>query len=137
MSRKLAPLAEGFVFLESPRWHDGKLWVSDMHDDRVLTVDLAGHRETVVAVPGQPSGLGWLPDGRLLVVSMTDRRLLRLDAAGLSVVADLGSIATFHCNDMVVDAQGRAYIGNFGFDFDAGMPPQSAVLALVLPDGTM
>jgi sugar lactone lactonase YvrE len=137
MPRTLAPLADGFVFLEGPRWHDGKLWVSDMHDDRVLTVDLDGRRETVVEVPGQPSGLGWLPDGRLLVVSMTERRLLRLDPTGLSVVADLSSVATFHCNDMVVDAQGRAYIGNFGFDFEAGMPQQTAVLALVLPDGTV
>ena len=137
MSRKLAPLAEGFAFLEGPRWRDGKLWVSDMHDDRVLAVDLAGRRETVVEVPGQPSGLGWLPDGRLLIVSMTDRRLLRLDAAGLSVVADLSGVATFHCNDMVVDAHGRAYVGNFGYDFEAGMPPRAATLALVLPDGTV
>ncbi len=137
MARKLAPLAEGFAFLEGPRWRDGKLWVSDMHDDRVLTVDLAGHRETVVEVPGQPSGLGWLPDGRLLVVSMTDRRLLRLDPTGLSVVANLGGVATFHCNDMVVDARGRAYVGNFGYDFESGSPPCSAVLALVLPDGSV
>jgi sugar lactone lactonase YvrE len=137
MPRQLAPLADGFVFLEGPRWHDGKLWVSDMHDDRVLTVDLAGHRETVVEVPGHPSGLGWLPDGRLLIVSMTDRQLLRLDPSGLRVVADLSAIATFHCNDMVVDAHGRAYVGNFGYDFEAGMPSRSAVLALVLPDGTV
>lgn len=135
--RTLAPFAEGFAFLEGPRWRDGKLWVSDMHDDRVLTVDLAGHSETVVEVPGRPSGLGWLPDGRLLVVSMTDRRLLRLDATGLSVVADLSGVATFHCNDMVVDAHGRAYVGNFGYDFEAGMPQRSAALALVLPDGTV
>src|SRR5262249_55560110 len=88
-------------------------------------------------VPGQPSGLGWLPDGRLLVVSMTDRRLLRLDPSGLSVVADLSDVATFHCNDMVVDRQGRAYIGNFGSDFEGGGAPRPAVLALVLPDGTV
>jgi sugar lactone lactonase YvrE len=137
MPRTLTPLAEGFAFLESPRWRDGKLWVSDMHDDRVLTVDLAGRRETVVEVPGRPSGLGWLPDGRLLVVSMTERRLLRLDACGLGVAADLSGIATFHCNDMVVDAHGRAYVGNFGYDFESGEAPRLAVLALVLPDGTV
>jgi len=137
MPRTLSPLAEGFVILEGPRWRDGKLWVSDMHDDRVLTVDLAGRRETVVEVPGRPSGLGWLPDGRLLVVSMTDRRLLRLDATGLNVAADLSGLATFHCNDMVVDAQGRAYVGNFGSDFEAGEAPRSATLALVLPDGSV
>ena len=66
--------------------------------------------------PGQPSGLGWLPDGTLLVVSMTDRRVLRFEHDRLVVHAELGDIATFHCNDMVVDADGRAYVGNFGFD---------------------
>lgn len=137
MARTLVTLAQGFVFLEGPRWHDGKLWVSDMHDDRVLTVDLAGRSATVVNVPGRPSGLGWLPDGRLLIVSMSDRRLLRLDPTGLAVVADLSGIATFHCNDMVVDAHGRAYIGNFGYDFEAGMQPCSATLAVVHPDGTV
>ena len=137
MPRTLTLLAEGFAFLEGPRWHDGRLWVSDMHDDRVLTVDLAGRREIVVEVPGRPSGLGWLPDGRLLIVSMTDRRLLRLDAGGLSVVADLSGVATFHCNDMVVDARGRAYVGNFGYDFETGEPQRSAALALVFPDGTV
>jgi sugar lactone lactonase YvrE len=137
MPRTLAPLAQGFAFLEGPRWRDGKLWVSDMHDDRVLSVDLAGRSQTVVEVPGRPSGLGWLPDGRLLIVSMTDRRLLRLDPAGLTVVADLSGIAPFHCNDMVVDARGRAYVGNFGYDFEAGQPPRSAALALVLPDGSV
>ena len=110
-------LLDGLAFGESPRWHDGKLWFSDMHAHRVMTVDLGGKAETIVEVPGQPSGLGWLPDGRLLVVSMTDRRLLRLDPAGLVEVADLHELASYHCNDMVVDEQGRAYVGNFGFDF--------------------
>jgi sugar lactone lactonase YvrE len=128
-------LAGGFVFLEGPRWHDGKLWVSDMHDDRVLTVDARGSSQTVVEVPGQPSGLGWTPDDRLLIVSMIDRRLMRLDPDGLQHVADLSGIATYHCNDMVVDARGRAYVGNFGWNFEEGGPPVPAALALVLPDG--
>ncbi len=66
----------------------------------------------------RPSGLGWLPDGRLLFVSMVDRRLMRLDPGGPVVHAELGHIATFHCNDMVVDSRGTAYVGNFGFDLD-------------------
>jgi sugar lactone lactonase YvrE len=135
--RSLSHLVGGFVFLEGPRWHDGKLWVSDMHAERVLAVDLHGRYETVVEVPGRPSGLGWLPDGRLLVVSMTDRRLLRLDASGLSEVADLSGVATYHCNDMVVDGSGRAYIGNFGSDYERGDAPRPAALALVSPDGTV
>jgi sugar lactone lactonase YvrE len=137
MTRTLSVLADGFAFLEGPRWRAGKLWVSDMHDDRVLSIDLTGRCETVAEVPGRPSGLGWLPDGRLLIVSMTDRRLLRLGPGGLTTVADLSGIATFHCNDMVVDAHGRAYVGNFGFDFEAGVPPVNAALALVLPDGSV
>ena len=127
-------LLDGLVFPEGPRWHAGKLWFSDMHAHCVMTVDLAGRAETVVEVPGQPSGLGWLPDGRLLVVSMTDRRLLRLDPGGLTVAADLSALASFYCNDMVVDARGRAYVGNFGFDLHAEAPFHPAELVLVPPD---
>ena len=101
-----ALLLEQIAFPESPRWHDGAFWFSDFYTHRVLRVGSDGVPETVVQVPGQPSGLGWLPDGRLLVVSMMDRRLLRLDGMRLSEVADLSSLAPFHCNDMVVDAQG-------------------------------
>jgi sugar lactone lactonase YvrE len=106
-----------------------------MYDHLVLAVDMDGNAETILAVPGQPSGLGWLPDGTLLVVSMTDRRLLRLDPTGLAEVADLSALATFHCNDMVVDAEGRAYVGNFGWDLHGGGSPVEAVLALVPPTG--
>lgn len=121
---------------EGPRWHDGRLWFSDAGTNQVMTVDLDGNVETVVEVPGQPSGLGWLPDERLLVVSMTDRRLLRLDPDGLVEVADLRELASFHCNDMVVDQQGRAYIGNFGYAFsDPSATPKLAEVVLVTPDG--
>jgi sugar lactone lactonase YvrE len=129
-------LLDGLGFPEAPRWHDGKLWFSDMGTCRVMTVDLEGTAQTIVEVPEQPSGLGWLPDKRLLVVSMKDRRLLRLDPHGLVEIADLHEFASFHCNDMVVDQQGRAYIGNFGFDID---DPEAALkyakLILVTPDG--
>src|SRR5262249_60114287 len=128
-------LLDGILFPEGPRWHEGKLWFSDMHAHRVMTVDLAGRAEVVVEVPNQPSGLGWLPDGRLLVVSMIDRRLLRLDPGGLAVAADLSALASFHCNDMVVDDRGRAYVGNFGFDLHAEAPFRPAELVLVPPDG--
>jgi sugar lactone lactonase YvrE len=106
-----------------------------MHAKRVVRVGVDGRAHTVVEVPERPSGLGWLPDGRLLVVSMYDRRLMRLDPSGLTRVADLSGIATFHCNDMVVDQQGRAYIGNFGFDLIAGESQRTTSLARVDPDG--
>ena len=126
---------DGLYFPEGPRWHDGRLWFSDMHGHRVMTVGLDGVSRVVVDVPAAPSGLGWLPDGRLLVVSMEDRKLMRLDPDGLHEVADLSPWATFYCNDMVVDAQGRAYVGNFGFDLHGGAPPVPAALVLVLPNG--
>ncbi len=128
-------LLEGFTFLEAPRWRDGKLWFSDFFDHQVLAMDAGGQVETICEVPHQPSGLGWLPDGRMLVVSMTDRRVLRLETDGLVEHADLSHLATFHTNDMVVDDQGRAYVGNFGSDLAAGGMPEPAALILVTPDG--
>jgi sugar lactone lactonase YvrE len=135
MKQETEILLDGLIFPEGPRWHDEKLWFSDMAAKRVATVDLDGNAETVAEVPGQPSGLGWLPDGRLLVVSMTDRRLLRLDPDGLHEFANLSDLASFHCNDMVVDQKGRAYIGNFGFDFGADKPFKKAEIVLVTPEG--
>lgn len=131
-------LVEGIVFGEGPRWHDGRLWFSDMHADCVMAVGLDGACEKIVDVPGQPSGLGWLPDGRLLVVSMVDRRLLRLEGGQLVEHADLSNIATWHCNDMVVDGRGNAYVGNFGYDLEPEEPVQvEATMALVAIDGTV
>jgi sugar lactone lactonase YvrE len=127
-------LLDGLAFPESPRWHDGKLWFSDMYAGEVMTVTLQGEAHIVAMVPQQPSGLGWLPDGRLLVVSMLDRRLVRLDHDGLNLYADLWEFTDWHCNDMIVDAQGRAYVGNFGFDFMEKEPLKPTALVLITPD---
>jgi len=135
MTHRLEVLLTGLRFGEGPRWHDDRLWFSDMHDRRVIAVGLDGAAETMVETPHDCSGLGWLPDGRLLVVSMEDRKLLRLDPGGLAEAADLSGVATFHCNDMLVDAAGRAYVGNFGFDLHEQATPTPADLALVHPDG--
>ncbi len=137
MTGRTETLLDGLRFPEGPRWRDGRLVFSDMHDQKVLAVGVDGQVETVARVPEDPSGLGWLPDGRMLVVSMRDRRLLRQDPEGLVEVADLSSIATHHCNDMVVDAAGRAYVGNFGFDLYTGQQPVTAKLARVDPDGSV
>jgi sugar lactone lactonase YvrE len=129
---KLETLLDGLCFGEGPRWHRDRLWLSDMHAHTVLTVDLGGKREDVLEVPGKPSGLGWLPDGRLLVVSMNDRRLLRRESDGRVVThADLSGFTASPCNDMVVDAQGRAFVGNFGFDFEHGEKPRTTSLLRV------
>lgn len=135
MSQETKVLLDDLLFPEGPRWHDGKLWFSDMQGLHVMTVDLDGNSEKIVKVRESPSGLGWLPDGRLLIVSMIDRRLLRLDPIGLVEIADLRDLASFHCNDMVVDKLGRAYIGNFGFDLAANKPVEPAEIVMVTPDG--
>jgi sugar lactone lactonase YvrE len=133
---RLEPWLDGFAFLEGPRWHAGRLWFSDMHAHRVYAASEDGAVEAVARVPECPSGLGWLPGGQLLLVSMEDRKLLRREAdGGLVTHAELSGIAAYHCNDMVVDAAGRAYVGNFGFDIHTGQPPRAAKLALVQPDG--
>ena len=128
-------VAEGLAFPEAPRWHGGKLWFSDFYTHKVMCVAPGAKPVEVVDVPAQPSGLGWLPDGRMLVVSMTDRRLMRQDADGLALHADLASLASSHCNDMVVDRHGRAYVGNFGFDMFAKEAERPGELILVAPDG--
>lgn len=128
---------DGLAFPEGPRWHDGRLWFSDMHAHEVLALDIdSGKARTMLEVSNAPSGLGWLPDGTLLVVSMEDRKVLRLTDDGLVEHADLSPWATFHCNDMVVDALGRAYVGNFGFDLHERADPVPATMVRVDPDGT-
>lgn len=139
MSKKITlrteVLLEGLLFPESPRWHEDKLWFVDMDSHKVMTVDLNGNTETILQRTEQVSGLGWLPDNRLLVVSMGDNILLRLDPEGVNVVADLNKFNTVLCNDMVVDKKGRAYIGNFGFDYFNNKPFAPTKLILVEPDG--
>lgn len=130
-------VVSGLAFPEGPRWHDGSLWFSDMHDNRVVRWTPGGEAETVVKLDDCPSGLGFLPDGRLLVAAMHARHVLRLDEDGLVVHADLSDIATWHVNDMLVDPAGRAYVGNFG---DGTAPPEPvtpAHLAVVEPDGSV
>jgi sugar lactone lactonase YvrE len=129
----------GYSFLEAPRWHDGRIWCSDFYTGQVVSAREDGSGVRLEAeVPEQPSGLGWLPDGRLLVVSMRDRRILRREADGTLVThADLGEHATGHLNDMSVDGAGRAYVGNFGFDLMNGAPLETAALHRVDPDGTV
>jgi sugar lactone lactonase YvrE len=135
MPPALETLLDGLTFPEAPRWHDGRLWFSDFYTQRVIAVDPAGRAETMLEVPQRPSGLGWTPDGTLLVVSMLDRRLLRMENGRAREHADLSAVATGPCNDMVVDGRGRAYVGNFGYDRHQGEPPRTTCLARVDPDG--
>ncbi|MXP24431.1 gluconolactonase [Gordonia sp. HNM0687] len=131
---------DGRAFLECPRWHQGRLWVSDLYAKEVLSLNVDGTDVRVEAtLDDQPSGLGWLPDGRLLIVSMVDGLLLVRDDAddptSLSVHADVSSLATGKLNDMVVDDAGHAFISTFGMEFRSRSYVESAVLIHVAPDG--
>jgi sugar lactone lactonase YvrE len=132
----LHALMTGLAFGESPRWHDDRLWFSDMGAGEVIAVDLDGDSEVIALVPAMPMGLGWLPDGRLLIVSSGDGRLLRQDSEGSLVThADLTGMAGHAWGDMVTDGRGNAYIGNIGFDFPGGEFAPGFV-AVVGPDGS-
>lgn len=139
MSREINPVVTGMSYLECPRWHGQRIWFSDFYTYRVYSAAADGSDVRVEAeVPQQPSGLGWLPDGRLLIVSMRDARLLRREADGtLACHADLSAYVSGYPNDMVVDSQGRAFVGEFGFDLMGGANFKSANLLRVDPDGTV
>jgi sugar lactone lactonase YvrE len=135
---ELATLLDGRAFLEGPRWHDGALYVSDMHGGEVLRVAEDGAAEVVARVPGSPSGLGWLPNGSMLIVSMDDRKLLiSLDDGTIGEAADCSGVAPNEINDMVVDRHGHAFISQFGFDFHGGEKMRAAPLLRVDPDGSV
>ena len=106
-------LAEGLGLPEGPRWHGGRLVVSDIIGRQVVAIDAAGGKTVLAEVPGQPSGLGWLPDGRMVVVSMADRMLLVQDGLAMVPAVDLSPCGTDRCNDMVVDGLGRCWIGDY------------------------
>jgi sugar lactone lactonase YvrE len=139
VQRKFATVVSGYMYMEAPRWHDNRIWFSDFYTHEVVSANEDGTDVRVEAVvPNQPSGLGWLPDGRLLIVSMRDRKLLRREADGSLVThADLSGVVDHHLNDMVVDRHGRAYVGNFGFDLMGGAPVQSTSIHRVDPGGTV
>lgn len=140
MSTPLPPLTTlqaGLRFPEAPRWHNGRLWFSDFFRQEVIAVTEQGEMEVQFQLADSPSGLGWRPDGTLLVVSMNDQRLLAWRGGALETVTDLSGHAGGPCNDMVVDDQGRAYVGNFGFDLYAREEARSTELLRVDLDGSV
>jgi sugar lactone lactonase YvrE len=135
LSRKTNIFLEGLGFPEAPRWHGNRLWFSDFRTRKVMAVDLDGKTELIVELDDQPSGLGWLPDGSLLIVSMIHRMVLKLAKGTLSKYSDLSDLATFTCNDMVVDHRGYAYVGNFGAPIETPAAKLAEII-LVQPDGS-
>ena len=136
--RAMVTVVDDLAFPEGPRWRDGWLWFSDMHAKTVQRFNpLTAELVHVLRVETLPSGLGWLPEGDLLVVSMLNRQVLRMHAdCSVSTHADLWNLALFHCNDMVTDSRGNSYVGNFGYDLYGGtIPFRPTNLVLVRPDG--
>jgi sugar lactone lactonase YvrE len=136
MSSPLTTVLDGLAFPEGPRWHDGALWFSDMHAHEVVRLAPDGTRQTAASFDGPISGLGWLPDGRLLVVAMAEQCVLRQETGGsFTRHGDLRSIATGLANDMVVDRAGNAFVGNFGFSLHPPEDLKPAKLARIAPNG--
>jgi sugar lactone lactonase YvrE len=145
---KAEPFVRGLHFGEGLRWHEGRFWYSDFFKHQVASAAPDGTTRVEVEIDDRPSGLGWLPDGRLLFVAMQSQRLLRRETDGrVALHADLKPLAKFHCNDMIVDNGGNAFIGCFGFDLDHFIeaegpaalwtepgPPKAPIMR-VAPDG--
>ena len=145
---KAEPFVQGLNFGEGLRWHDGRFWYSDFYQHRVSSAAPGGTVRIELEIDDQPSGLGWLPDGRLLVVAMKSQRVLRREADGKVMLhADLKGLAKFHANDMLVDKHGTAFVGCFGVDLDQFVaehgpaalwtmegPPRAPIMK-VAPDG--
>ena len=134
MQTTLKLLLENVYFSEGPRWHNNKFWFSDFYQHAVFSVDANGTVEKIVDIPNQPSGLGWLPNGDMLIVSMHDQKLMRFSDGVLSLHSDLSHLTKFTCNDMVVDNDGHAYIGNFGTT-QHNIDVKPTCLIHVTPDG--
>ncbi|TWH15740.1 sugar lactone lactonase YvrE [Rhodococcus rhodochrous J45] len=142
-------IASGFSWPECPRWHDGALWFTDMYTSTLKTLDADGNATVVVDASGRRAGtdvpihlggFGWLPDGRLIVTSMREKLVLVHGGKGpddLEVLADVSALAPAPINDMVVDAEGRAYVTQLGFDLFAGAEPVASPIIVVEPDGTV
>jgi sugar lactone lactonase YvrE len=136
-SKQPRTLLTGLVFGESPRWRADRLWLTDMGARELICVDLAGQSELMASIPTGLSGIGFLPDGRLLLVSMYGGLLLRREADGSLVThSDLTGLFPPPWNDLVVDGRGNAYVNNLGFDFGSNAAFAPGTIVLVTPDGS-
>jgi sugar lactone lactonase YvrE len=132
-------LMDGIVFGEQPRWHEGRLWFSDWGTQEVIAVDLEGQSEVILKGPSFPLCVDWLADGRLLLVSAKDGRLLSMESDGSLVThADLSGLSDRPPgNEMVVDTRGNIYVNGGGFDLMAGEEFAPGMIAMVAPDGSI
>jgi sugar lactone lactonase YvrE len=131
---ELKPFVEGIGFGEGPRWHEDALWLSDIVGRQVLRIGGDARIEVVLQTPGEPSGLGWLPDGGLLVVQMDEHEVWVQQQGKLRRYSATAPISRAKLNDMVVDRNGRAWVSNLGFDYERE-PPQTTSLVCIDPGG--
>jgi sugar lactone lactonase YvrE len=136
-TRSLTTLLTGGSYFEGPRWYEGAWWVSDFYTHQVTRITPDGQGTVVAEVEQQPSGLGWLLDGSMVIVSMKDQRLLRLAGGELSTYADLAPYCGGPLNDCVVDDAGLVFVGDFGFDLMGGADIVPTTLKRVDPDGSV
>lgn len=136
MRHDIEILLTGLAFPEAPRWRGDRLWFTDQHARRVMTVKPDGQAECILETCDLPGGLAWLPDGTPLVVAMTERAVYRIEGRAWTRYADLSLLAPFHCNDMIATAGGRVYVGNFGYDLHGGAPQARTHLIAVETDGS-
>ena len=127
--------ASGLIFGEGPRWHDGRLYISDMLGERILSFDAEGRQTVVAEVSNRPNGLAFMSDGTLLYTSMLDGKLYRHKSGGPQLHADISSLVTGYLGDMVVDDQGRAYVDDVGARVFEGEPVKPGRLIIVEADG--
>lgn len=131
-------IAEGFRFLEAPKWRDGQLWLSDVFDMKVVALSEDGSKRlATIDIPHRPAGLGFLPNGDLVIISQADQKLMRWNGKELSVLADMAGHATGYLNDLAIDAAERIYCGDFGYDVVAGETARPTALYRVDPDQTI
>ncbi len=135
--KTLVDSTTGLKFTESPRWYNGKLWFMDIHDKRIKTVDLSGSVATALELPFVPNAFGLTPEGIIVVGDAFQRRIYRRAGAALQQVADISDLTQFCLSDGIVDAQGRLYVGDIGYNFldPAAKPVETCVIVLVCPDG--
>ncbi|TQS42978.1 SMP-30/gluconolactonase/LRE family protein [Cryptosporangium phraense] len=136
-NKEVREIFSGGAFFEGPRWRDGTWWVSDFYRHTVSRITSDGAETVLFEVEHQPSGMGWLPDGSLVVVSMKDQRLLRFADGATSTLADLSAHSGGFLNDLVIDEGGRIFVGDFGFDLMGGGDLRTATLKRVDPDGSV
>ncbi len=129
-------LVDGGRYFEGPRWHSGRLWVSDTVARTVWSIDVAGQRTRLCKMNDIVCGLGHLPDGGLIAVGMFEKRLWKVSDGGVTLYADLSKLAAGTIDDMIIDARGNAYVGDVGYDLLSGPTPGAlGRLLLVTPDG--